>query len=286
MRNLTIQRFKSFAGCAAKVKVYIEDPWAGDMTIKGCNCRKLGTLKNGETKTFKIGENAAKVFVIAGNLSKGYCNDFYPLPEGGEDITLTGQNCFNPANGNAFRFHNVNDEDVLRNRKKGFRIGLVVLILAILFGFAVGTVVGDMIVTSMYISNAEPQTFHVSGMQITLTDEFEKQNAQGYTAAYSSDTVAVVVLKESFAQVSGQLTLEEYGKQVIRVNGMNTSLKTEDGIMYFEFDADTGDGTYHYVAAIFKGPDAFWLVQFATRQKNASKLRDDIFDWAKTVTFE
>ncbi len=42
-------------------------------------------------------------------LSKNYCNDFYALPEGTEDISLTGRNCFNPGTGNAFRFDN-NDQ--------------------------------------------------------------------------------------------------------------------------------------------------------------------------------
>ena len=281
MRKLTIRREKATAGCAAKMRVYIEDPWAGDVNIKGCTCRKLGVLKNGETKTFDINENAAKVFVTAGPLSRGYCNDYYPLPAGGEDITLSGQNCFNLATGNAFRFHNVTDEGVLRNRQKGFRVGLIILILAMMVGFAAGY----MISTALLNPPAEPKTFSTNGMQITLTDAFVQEDAQGFTAVYGSDDVAVVILKESFAQVSGQISLEEYGNQVIKVNGKNATLKTENGITYFEYDAETADGTYHYIATVFKGKDGFWLIQFATRARTANRYRDDIFEWAKTVTF-
>ena len=76
MRNLTIKRQKSFVACLGKMKVYIEDPMANDLVIKGVYCRKLGDLKNGEEKTFQIGDNAAKVFVIADALSKDFCNEF------------------------------------------------------------------------------------------------------------------------------------------------------------------------------------------------------------------
>lgn len=55
MRNLTIKRTKSFVACAARMKVYIEDPAAGDTTICGVVCRKLGDLKNGASETFLIG---------------------------------------------------------------------------------------------------------------------------------------------------------------------------------------------------------------------------------------
>ena len=44
MRTLTIERKKSFVGCIAALKVYIEDPLAGELTINGVRCRKLGTL--------------------------------------------------------------------------------------------------------------------------------------------------------------------------------------------------------------------------------------------------
>ena len=63
MRNLTIRREKHFVASLATMKVYIEDPTANDLTINGVSCRKLGTLKNGEEKTFTIAEEAAKVFV-------------------------------------------------------------------------------------------------------------------------------------------------------------------------------------------------------------------------------
>ena len=82
MRNLTIKRTKSFVACAARMKVYIEDPAAGDTTICGVVCRKLGDLKNGASETFLIGEDSAKLFVIADKLSSGFCNAVCSCPPG------------------------------------------------------------------------------------------------------------------------------------------------------------------------------------------------------------
>ena len=118
MRNLTITRTKSFVASLGKMKVYIEDPDAGEITIQGVPCRKLGTLKNGETATFPISDLAAKVFVIADTMSRSFSNDYYPIPAGTEDVTLSGKNKYNPGAGNPFRFDGVTDPDALANRKR------------------------------------------------------------------------------------------------------------------------------------------------------------------------
>ena len=143
MRNLTIKRKKKFVACLGKLKVYIEDFQRNELIISGIPCRKLGDLKNGEEKTFEIGENAAKVFVIADTLSKDYCTEFYQLSEGQDDIVLTGENYFNPANGNAFRFDNNNSAEVLAARKKGNKKGATVLIIAIIVGFVIGFILSS-----------------------------------------------------------------------------------------------------------------------------------------------
>ena len=138
MRKLTIKRTKSFVGCIAKMKVYIEDHVASELVICDVPCRKLGDLKNGEEATFEIGEEAAKVFVIADGVSKDYCNDLYELDDGQEDIYLTGKNHFNLASGNAFLFDNNHSQAALANRKKGKKKGIVYLIIAIVIGAIVG----------------------------------------------------------------------------------------------------------------------------------------------------
>ena len=72
MRDLTIKRHKSFVGCLAKFKVYIEDPASRELTIAGVPCRKLGELKNGQEQTFQIGTEETRLFVISDKFSKDY----------------------------------------------------------------------------------------------------------------------------------------------------------------------------------------------------------------------
>lgn len=288
MRNLTIKREKCFVGCLAKMKVYIEDEFANDIVINGISCRKLGSLKNNEEKTFQIEEREAKVFVIADKISKDYCNEYYQLSGGQEDIFLSGKNKFNPANGNAFRFDNNESDEIIANRKKGMGKGLLILIVAII----VGAVVGYSI-TSILFSNKtpEPKDFSSNGMTITLTDEFVKTDMENYTIAYDSKNVAVFALKEAFALADGvqDYTLEQYGDLVLQNNGLSSSeLKNIDGLTGFEYEftnPNTKD-TYTYYSFVYKADDAFWLVQFATLTEKVDEYRSKVIEWAKTISFE
>lgn len=149
MRKLTITRTKSFVGCLIDMQIYIETPNSGSTTINGITCAKIGDLKNGETKTFDISDNTAKVYVIADSISKEYCNDFYQLPEGSEDITLTGRNRFSLLSGNAYIFDNNDNPEVKANRKKNKRRGWWMILLAIVLG-AIGGVIGGLIAAGVF----------------------------------------------------------------------------------------------------------------------------------------
>lgn len=285
MRNLTIKREKSFVACTTKMKVYIEDPIQNDLQIGGVPCRKLGDLKNGEEKTFQVGTNAAKVFVIADKLSKDYCNDYYPLPSGEEPVTLTGKNHYDLRAGHPFRFDGVTDENALANRKKGGKKGTAVIIAAVILGIAVG--VGRVLLNT---ESTEPKDFAVDEMTITLTEAFDEEDYEGFTQCYESRDVAVFVLEESFSLMDGleDYTLEQYGTVVVQGNGMEEdALKSENGVTYFTYTAESESGTtYYYFATVHKGPDSFWLIQFAVDQDKAEEYQDDFFQWAASVDFE
>ena len=286
MRNLTIERRKTFVGCAMKMKVYIEDPGANDTTINGVTCRFLGKLKNGEEKSFLIDEREAKVFVIADSLSKGFCNDYYQIPAGDEDISLSGKNLFNPATGNAFRFDNNNSADVAASRRKGENKGVVVLIVSLIIGAIVGMCISNGIIRSL---DSRPKDFSEQEMTVTLTREFGEFAAEGFTVSYSSEDVVVFALREDFslAEGLGDFTLDDYAALVMYNNGIEgAELKNVDGIPYFEYDTDFEDETYSYAIFMYKASDAFWLFQFATHDEDYDKLKLDILGWASSVRFE
>lgn len=284
MRNLTIKREKTFVGCLGKMKVYIEDALANELEINGVPCRKLGDLKNGEEKTFFIGEEAARVYVIADTLSKNYCNEFYPLPAGTEDVFLSGKNHYSPSAGNPFRFHGVTDEVVLENRKKGKKTGRVIFITAIIIGVMIGFGISF---GSRMVAQSAPKTFSENGMQITLTGAFDEAEIDGYTCSFSSNKVAVFMLKESFADYPeiSTLTLEEYAELLIEVNEIDADLKKTDGLLWFEYDYvnPQNQKEYRYYSVALKGNNAFWFVQFACLEKNFDDLRPKLVEWAKSI---
>jgi hypothetical protein len=292
VRNLTIQRRKSFVACTGKLKVYIEDP-AGDLTINGAPCRKLGEVKNGQTATFPIDENGGRLYAIFDKLSRDYCNDFYTVPAGAEDISVAGQCKFNPASGNAFRFDGSdNTEEGMAHHKRGNRKGLIFLIVALLIGGIFGKFVGGWIGGALVRDkdNAEPKTFTAEGMSITLNENFSKDAVDMFTACYSSGEAAVFALKEPFTLMDGleNYTLEQYGQLVLQTNGMTDfELQTVDGILYFEYEADNeaDKTTYYYFSTLHKATDAFWLVQFACDTKDAEELNPSFIQWAKSVSF-
>lgn len=283
MRNLTITRTKSFVACLGKMKVYIEDADSNELMINGVPCRKLGDLKNGETATFPISEQAAKVFVIADKASRNFSNDYYPLEAGTDDVAISGKNKYNPGAGNPFRFDGVTDPQVLASRKKGGRKGIVILIVAFILGIFIG------LAKNGVLNRVEEQNFSAEGMTITLNDQFDEVSYEGFTQCFESKSVAVFTLKEDFSLMPGleDYTLEDYADLVLSANGMlPEELKEEDGILYFDYVTQGGDGEdYYYLATLHKGSDAFWLIQFATPASNQDKLHDQFIDWAETVKF-
>lgn len=113
MRRLTVRREKAFAACLMTVKIYITSDAVYDesneVTIGGEKCKKLGELKNGEEKTFLIGEGSAKVFAICDLATKNIW-DQISIPEGTEGIRISGKSMFAPWIGNPFNFR----EQILR----------------------------------------------------------------------------------------------------------------------------------------------------------------------------
>ncbi len=285
MRNLTIKRIKSFVGCLAKMKIYIEDSESDDITIEGVTCRKLGELKNGEEKTFSVTEKRTKVFVIADALSKGFCNEYYELPAGDNDIYLSGKNKFNPAAGNAFRFDGNDNETVRANRKKGIRRGVVVLAVSLIIGILLGSVIGSYLI---YANKQKPLTFSCEELSITLNYSFEEIEAAELTFAYDSAKIGIFGIREPFESLENVETVDEYGELVLAVNGRtDLELKKESGLTYFEYDFKNTatDDPYNYYCYLYKSDEAFWLVQFVTLEKNSDKYLSDIKEFASSVTF-
>ena len=292
MRTVTIKREKSFVACIARMKVYVEDHNSAEITIGGVPCRKLGTLKNGEMQSFQVEECALKLFVISDTLSKDFSNDFYQLPEGSDYVSVSGKNRYNPAAGNPFRFNGNEGAEVAENRKRGTRIGLIVLLVAIVVGFGIGLSVSRGINVGMAILEAftdtevADKTFTAGDMKITLTNKFVKRRKSGYEAVFESNDVAVFVLKESFEGQSSYST-KSYAEMLIEANDIVAKPKSDGERTYFEYRYyNPDDGiTYYYISYVYKTNKSFWTVQFALTEEDQALYAGWIGSWANSVCF-
>ena len=285
MRNLTIQRRKCFVGCLGKIKVYIEDPTSFDIKINKVPCRKLGVLKHGEEKTFSIEDSAARIFMIGDKLSKNYCSEFCQIPEGQEDISLAGQVVLQPITGNVFRFDNNVNPEVLEHRKGNTRRAIPVLVVSVIIGLILGVIIG--LAGALTETNDERVTkkkFFAEGMSITLTNQFYKLDMEDFTTVYATPDETVLVIKEDFSLAEGfeDLTLDEYMKLVMmNITTDSKRIETYDNLTGFVFDSDE----FQYYAFVYKSSDAFWLIQFAVLKDEAETYREQVVEWAESVTF-
>ena len=158
------------------------------------------------------------------------------------------------------------------------KIVALCLVLGLLFSFSA--------CGSKHILEADHDVYTVSGMSITLPEVFEEIPALGVTTTYHSPEVTIFVLRE----VAADMTLEEYAQAVYEVNAScnPTAIAQVEGLttMEYYFYGPTEATTVRYFATMFKGPDAFWLIQFSCEAGNYETYRPYFIQWAKTVTFE
>ncbi len=288
MRNLTVKRNKSFVACVYSSKLYLEDPISGDLVINGVNCRKIGELRNGEENTYIIPGNAAKLFVIADKISKNYCSDVYDLPEGSDDIYLTGQHRYNPATGNAFRFDGNVSEEAIRSRKKGTRIGIVVLIIS----FAIGIGLGILRNTDVFRGEPQEKVFRCDNLSVTLTDAFEKRpddDADLLLIADTPETVLFIYSEEiNNYENYGIYTATDYASTKLSSNELDSDIRFCDGIPYYTYSYynEEDDVDFTYYDFLYKNGGTFWSLTFCCNTVNAAEYEPLLFNWAKTVTFD
>lgn len=288
MRNLTIKREKSFVGCFTKARVFVCDELTGDTKINGDKCYKIGDLKNGEEKTFAIGDEETKIYVAQDKLSRKLTNEVCFIPAGVEDVYLMGEFKYNPFGGNAFRFHGMTDPRVLANRKKSSKKFGVFFALCLIFGVILGSWSGYESPNNAI--DGEPcEIVHDSGIKMTLTDSFIETNIASYDFAYGCDDVAVFGVEEKFDLVEGfgDYSLKEYGELVIKNTELDSKLQKEDGLMFFEYEFYNEQDAinYSYLVAVYKTTDSFWCVSYAVSDDQYEMYKPMFLEWAKSVQF-
>ena len=138
---------------------------------------------------------------------------------------------------------------------------------------------------------ANPKDFTCEGMTITLTDRFKEANYEGYTVCYESSDMMVIVLKESFSLQAGlsDMTLDEYANLVRQANASKSpsELTKHENYQSMEYSYlnEQENQTYTYFSTMFKGTDAFWLIQFASREEDYASCKETFMNFANSVKF-
>lgn len=104
MRKITINRKKSFAGCTGKVLIYTIEKLEADMVITKEQCNLLGCLKNNSVLESEITEGEITIIAAYDTLGVFMVTDHIVIPQGTEDVVVSGKVKLNPYKGNPFIF--------------------------------------------------------------------------------------------------------------------------------------------------------------------------------------
>ena len=139
---------------------------------------------------------------------------------------------------------------------------------------------------------AKPKTFTQNGFSITLTEDFTLGGYSSYETAFSSEDIFIVTLKESFKDFNGKFggasTLEEYAQLLIDSNEITATVESKDGLVYYTYeiyDINTQELSHQFFAFVYKMEDAFFLVQFAVKADALKKQTENVFAYAKSISF-
>lgn len=138
---------------------------------------------------------------------------------------------------------------------------------------------------------ANPKNFSLSGLTITLTDDFEVGKANAFDIYIKSEDVIFTAVEETTSELEYAgyeiSSLSDYADEIIKLNSASSSsLQTRNDYKYFVTKKTVSGASYTYVHCIFKNADAYWVCEFACKTKNYDKLDDKILSWADTIKFD
>lgn len=284
MRKVYLTRDKSFVGCLGKLNVYVEDASNPETVISDIPCRKVCRIANGETVSFDIGEEETRVIVIYDQLSKNYCNDFYRIPAGVADVEIGGKCTYNPGAGNPFRFHGVTDEDVIANRKRTGKKGILIMVIAAIVGFAIG------ILSNMDAFFVNDKKFSADEFEITLTTQFEEDYDDGVYGFYSRDCSVCAYIYD-FSEYAGIADMSELEfLNLLKSNEIfsaSASLNNVSGLLTVEEQAESEAGDIRtYFSVFIKSDDAFYIFEFGSENEKFEEYRPQFIKWAQTIVIK
>ena len=291
-------------GALNVLKIYIEDRYIPEIYINGVPCRKIGTVKNGATETFKIPNKTLKVFAIWNKTTRNISNDYYELPEGEADVFLSGRATSNLLRFNPFKFDGNENTEGEELRSKAFKKSVLALALVVVGVFLVFGIVRAGVFDSWvdpdrpiyddvpeWDETAQSEDFKVDDFQITLNKNFAVSSGDGYVAVLESSRVTVFLVRETFERFPQfkDITREEYMQKLIDANKdkIKSHEVIDDGTLYGFLSTRLGamGEEYTVYSYIYKTDTAFWFVQFKVLSTYVEEFEPHVLQWAKSIQF-
>lgn len=173
-------------------------------------------------------------------------------------------------------------------KSKVNKIAMVVMVLSFILIYGI-IKFGDGTIDRLLASN--PQEFSKAGLTITLTQDFHEMEVVSQTATYFTPECVVTSLKEEFTlfeqnDLPTDISLKEYAEIIISNNALDTKIEGNESRPCFVYGRQANGKDYTYLATVFKGSDAFWMVTFACESKNYASSQEQFIEWADTITTE
>ncbi len=102
MRKLTVNRRTQTVASLGKVSICIEVESNEDIKFDYTKLKKIGTLKNGESKEFTIPKETSKVYVVFSKIMPQKFHSVVWISEGTDDLELYTFSRYSPFAGNPF----------------------------------------------------------------------------------------------------------------------------------------------------------------------------------------
>ena len=106
MRKVTINRIRAIAGFAGKVSIYTSNKLVEGEKITKDKCDFIGKIKNGSSLEFEINKEGIVVIAAYDSMNVFMPTDYILIPQGNDNVELTGKVKLNPSKGNQFIFLN------------------------------------------------------------------------------------------------------------------------------------------------------------------------------------
>lgn len=125
---------------------------------------------------------------------------------------------------------------------------------------------------------------------IEIPDAFKEVEVEGHAAYFVKDNVYVWAIKDDFINLDGssEWTLEQYANRIYEVNDLRfpTPVTVTEGLYNIEYTVfnEMKNMSFTYFTVMYKGSDAFWMVQFACEDTKYAEYKPHFISWAKTVT--